>query len=349
MKVQSYCYNFLYAIHLRKPQLTVRIIKNYFDILLRKKILLRYIDACVTTQCNLTCQHCFANNFKREGKKELSISQWADIFKQCRALGNLAIGFTGGEPLLRNDLEDLIHSACPDRTLIVVCTNGMLLSKQRALSLRKAGVDSVQISIESLDQEAHNSFRNNQNAFVRSMEGLENALASGIRVAVVPTVSHYNITTQGFRDLLMWAYKKNLIVNLALATPMGGWNGRMDVLLTDQDFKILNELTREFPNVRRDFETNYFRRACGAAVEKLYFTAYGDVFPCPYMHITFGNAHDTPVSTIRERMFSVDKLKGYYPKCLMAEDRDFINGPLSKVYGRKERVVPWVEVFGKGE
>jgi MoaA/NifB/PqqE/SkfB family radical SAM enzyme len=347
VKLASYYYNFFYGVHLRKPRLMWRIAKNYTAIMLKKAMPLRYIDACVTLSCNIRCDHCFAENFKANGRQELSRSEWRNIVDQCHELGNLAIGFTGGEPLLYGQLEDLISQCRPWETLILVSTNGMYLTAARARSLYRAGVDVAQVSVESIDPDEHNEFRHDSQAFGKTMQGIRNAVAAGIKVAVVPTVSHLNVRSAGFLGLLEWAYRKRLMVNLALATPMGNWNARMDVLLTEEDFTVIDELVARYPNVRRDFETNYFRRGCGAATEKLYFTPYGDVLSCPYMHISFGNVRDRAVADLRRDMLSTRELAGYHPKCLVAEDSLFIENRLSKAFHRTNGLAPWEEVFGE--
>lgn len=345
MKLASYYYNFLYGVHLRKPRLIARMVKNYVDILVKRETPLRYVDICREIDCNLTCKHCFAEGFRDENKTQLTDDEWVSVFDQCRELGNLALAFTGGEPLLDKNLEDVIRLARPEETLILVCTNGMSVTEERARSLYRAGVDAVQISIESILPDEHNAFRQHNSAWQKAMEGIDNALAAGIRVSVVPTVSHMNINEKGFLDLLEWGHKKKLLINLALASPMGAWSGRRDILLTKDDFRTLDGLAKKFPNVRRDFETNYVHRGCGAATEKLYVTPYGEVLACPYMHITFGNIREQSVREIRERMLSIDKLQGYYPKCLVAEDHEFIEGPLSQTFGGDGKVVDWRSAF----
>jgi MoaA/NifB/PqqE/SkfB family radical SAM enzyme len=345
MKFQSFYYNFLYGVQLRKPRLAWRMLMNYAGILLGNKTPLRYVDICMDLKCNLTCKHCFAENFKTDQKLPLSDEEWRGVFDQCHELGNLALAFTGGEPLLRRDLENLVRKTRVNESLIVVCTNGMLITKERAQSLYRAGVDVFQVSVESMIPEEHNEFRENKQAWRKTMEGITNALEAGIKVAIVPTVSHANVRTEGFLNLLEWAHKKKLMVNLALATPMGAWNARKDILLTEDDIQFVNELVMKYPHVRRDFETNYFHRGCGAAKEKLYVTVFGDVLACPYMHISFGNVRDLTIAEIRERMLSVDKLNSYYPQCLVAEDHQFIEGPLAKLFDKDDKVVDWKDVF----
>lgn len=348
MKIGSFYYNFVYSIRLRKPRLIWRVFKNYLLIIFKKARPLRYIDACIELKCNLECEHCFATNFESRTKILISEEDWVNIFDQCRELGNIAIGFTGGEPLLNPRLEDLIRKARPKETLIIVCTNGTFLTADKAKSLYRAGVDVVQISLESLRPEEHNLFRRNKEAFQKAMDGINNALSAGIKVAIVPVISHANINSHGFLELLEWAHKKKILVNLALATPMGRWNNRKEVLLTKNDSMAIDCLVSRFPNVRRDFETNYFVRGCGAAIEKLYFTPFGDVLPCPYMHITFGNIKDLRIVDIRKNMFCIKKLAVYYPRCLMAEDRDFIEGPLFTVLTEdNDKVVDWKKVFNE--
>jgi len=348
IKIKSIYYNFIYSIHPRKPLLIWRIIKNYLAIIFKKAVLLRYIDACIELKCNLECEHCFAVNFEDKTKTPISDEEWVDIFDQCRELGNLAVAFTGGEPLLNPRLEDLINKSKPSETLIVVCTNGTILTAEKAKSLYRAGVDVVQISLDSLRPEEHNLFRRNKEAFQKTMEGIKNALAAGIRVTIVTVVSHFSINSQGFLELLEWAHRKNLMVNLALATPVGRWNNKKEVLLTEEDFRVLDRLTLRYPNARRDFETNYLPIGCGAAKEKLYFTPFGDVLPCPYMHISFGNIKKMRVAEIRKNMFSIKELNRYHPKCLMAQDRNFIEGPLSiELNENSNKVVDWKKVFDK--
>ena len=345
MKWQSFYYNFVYGVHIRKPRLVWRMITNYSRMAFGKTNLLRYVDICVDLKCNLTCQHCFAENFKTGQKDSLSDDEWQNVFEQCHRLGNLALAFTGGEPLLRRDLEHLISRTRVNETLIVVCTNGMLITKERARSLYEAGVDVFQISVESMVPEEHNLFRENIHAWKKTMEGIENALEAGIKVAVVPTVSHMNVHSRGFLDILEWAQKKRLMVNLALATPTGSWNARNDILLTEDDLRFINDLVKHYPHVRRDFETNYFQRGCGAAKEKLYVTVFGDVLACPYMHISFGNVREVKLADIQARMLSVEKLDSYYPLCLVAEDREFIEGPMAKVFDKDEKVIDWKDAF----
>jgi hypothetical protein len=82
--------------------------------------------------------------------------------------------------------------------------------------------------------------------------------------------------------------------------------------------------------VRRDFETNYWTQGCGAATEKRYVSPFGDVLACSHMHIAFGNVRETRLADIRARMLEDPFLRDFHPRCLTAEDREFIDNHLPR-------------------
>lgn len=97
----------------------------------------------------------------------------------------------------------------------------------------------------------------------------------------------------------------------------------------------IKKLNAKSPYIRTDFDANFVSWGCGALKEILYLTPYGDVLPCPFMHISFGNAKDEPIDVIRGRGLENEFFEGYHKKCLVAEDRDFIEKYLSKMHDVK--------------
>ncbi|MBI5247495.1 MAG: radical SAM protein [Elusimicrobia bacterium] len=345
MKVSRFVYNFRYAVNWRKPRLAARIARAYLDLLTGRRQPLRYIDVNVGLACNLRCSHCFAENLKFKGGSELSDQEWESVMGQCADLGAIAIGFTGGEPLAYPRLFDLIRLADPGRMLIIVCTNGTLMTPEMARRLKAAGVDIVQMSVDSGEAAEHDRFRGMPGAFDKTMTAFRIAQDAGLKVAAVPTVSHYNIHTPGFHKIIEWARQENILVNLSMASPIGEWAENMDCMLTAADLAELNHIVASTPHVRRDFETNYWQLGCGAATEKLYFTPFGDVIPCPYMHISFGNVREEPVAAIRAKMLANDYLAGFHPRCLTAEDHEFVENCLPKQYLQNTALPKAEEVF----
>ena len=341
-------YNVRYAARCRKPKLIARLSANVIRAAAWRQSIMRYVDVCVSTRCNLSCVHCFATTFERPGQPVLSLDEWHDIAIQCMRLGCVSFGVTGGEPLLHENLIPLVKHLVPEHNLITVNTNGTLLTDYLAGELYHAGVDVLQFSMDSAVPEEHNNFRRAAGAHQALMRAIDMAVSHRLKVTLVCTVSHQSIMTKGVRELVDFARQRGFLLIISRAVPAGRWRHNLDVLLTDQDRRYLYDLVRRYPHVRTDMDSNYCRYGCSAATEKLYFTPYGDVIPCPFMHITFGNTRKDTVAQIRTRMLSLSRMNSYSHQCLVAEDHDFINNILSKTFAA-DGLVDWRECFGSSD
>ena len=114
------------------------------------------------------------------------------------------------------------------------------------------------------------------------------------------------------------------MLNYNLAVPIGFWKGNYDGMITKEDRILLDRMREEYPFSKTDFETNYFQKGCGAIKEKLYINAYGEVMPCPFIQITFGNILRDDVDILRDRAFQYGYFRNYARCCLAAEDMEFI-------------------------
>src|SRR5436190_23016645 len=164
MRLSSFFLNLRYAITPRKPRLMARLAANVVRVNVLRRPLLRYVDISVTTACNLRCDHCFATAFKpppgaRRSRPLLDLGAWQRVAEECEELGCVAFGLTGGEPLLYKDLVPLIERLHPERNLISISTNGTLLEGAVARELHNAGVDIVQMSLDSAVASEHDAFR----------------------------------------------------------------------------------------------------------------------------------------------------------------------------------------------
>ncbi|CAJ37008.1 radical SAM/SPASM domain-containing protein [Methanocella arvoryzae] len=113
------------------------------------------IDLALTYRCNNNCGHCYAGGPRQT--KELSTKEWKQIIDKAQKFEVPNIVFTGGESLLREDLEELIAQAEKLGIVTGLITNGRLLTKERVAKLKKAGLDYTQITIESPDRTIHNA------------------------------------------------------------------------------------------------------------------------------------------------------------------------------------------------
>ncbi len=141
-------------------------------------------DLALTYRCNNKCIHCYAAS-PRE-KEELSTKKWKVIIEKISELSN-AIVFTGGEPLLRDDLVDLV--AYSNELVTGLITNGRLLSQQMD-ALEQAELDHVQITIEGFE-DVHNKIVG-ANAWKETVEGIKKAIDSSVFTLTNTTLMEYN-------------------------------------------------------------------------------------------------------------------------------------------------------------
>jgi pyrroloquinoline quinone biosynthesis protein E len=115
-------------------------------------------------QCPLHCPYC-SNPVDIGGeryRRELGTDDWIRVFGEARRLGVLQLALTGGEPMLRGDLVELCAGACDDGLYSSLITAGTLFTRERARALKSAGLDHVQISIQSPDPEDNDRIAGNR-------------------------------------------------------------------------------------------------------------------------------------------------------------------------------------------
>src|SRR2546426_3516523 len=118
-----------------------------------------WLLAELTYRCPLQCPYC-SNPLDFAGarfKTELTTEEWCRVFREAKALGVLQLGLSGGEPLLRPDLETLVATARELGLYSSLITSAYRLTRDRLAALKRAGLDHVQISVQVARSEEHTS------------------------------------------------------------------------------------------------------------------------------------------------------------------------------------------------
>ena len=150
------------------------------------------MDLAVTYRCNNDCAHCY--NARERNFPELTTEQWFKIIDQLWALGVPHIIFTGGEATLRNDLPALIQHAESNGQITGLNTNARRLSDEKYVqTLVDAGLDHVQVTVESCDENIHDEMMRAKGAFKQTIQGLKNALNSKLYVMTNTTMLRNNV------------------------------------------------------------------------------------------------------------------------------------------------------------
>lgn len=150
------------------------------------------MDLAITYRCNNDCAHCY--NARERNFPELTTDQWKKILDQLWALGVPHIIFTGGEATLRNDLPELIRHAESNGQITGLNTNARRLSDEKYVqTLVDAGLDHVQITVESCDEQIHDEMMCAKGAFKQTIQGLKNVLNSKLYVMTNTTMLRSNV------------------------------------------------------------------------------------------------------------------------------------------------------------
>lgn len=291
---------------------------------------MRVIDLAVSYDCNLSCDHCSAEVLK-QGRAVLNLDDYRAIIEQAEAMDILSFNITGGEPLLWDGLDDLIPILKPEKHYISIQTNGMLLTRKRADQLYSLGVNCITTSLDSPYREIHNRFRGSKRSYDAVIAAVGHAKKAGMQVLVGTTVTHGNLRSKELKDLIRFVNNMGVICLFNLAVPCGNWAGNSDVVLRGSDRSYLLELLDQFPATSTDHEPGRNAKGCPAAMEKVYITPYGDVLPCPFIHVSFGNVRTEKLQDCVAKMRTNVFFAGYPRICVAAEDECFHREVLSRL------------------
>jgi Fe-coproporphyrin III synthase len=156
----------------------------------------------VTRRCNLKCVHCYSHSDDRDYSGELTTDEGRRLIDDLAQFGSPVVLFSGGEPLIRKDILELIHYAVGKNLRAVVSTNGTLISKPIAEKLQEIGLSYVGISLDGLEK-VHDAFRGVQGAFSRAMTAIDNCSEAGLKVGLRFTINKRNFADiPGIFDLV---------------------------------------------------------------------------------------------------------------------------------------------------
>ncbi|MHA3884373.1 pyrroloquinoline quinone biosynthesis protein PqqE [Stutzerimonas degradans] len=129
-----------------------------------------WLLAELTYRCPLQCPYCSNPLDFARSHEELSTAEWIEVFRQAREMGAAQLGFSGGEPLVREDLAELIGAARKLGYYTNLITSGIGLTEEKIASFAEAGLDHIQISFQAADEEVNNLLAGSKKAFAHKLE-----------------------------------------------------------------------------------------------------------------------------------------------------------------------------------
>jgi 12,18-didecarboxysiroheme deacetylase len=156
----------------------------------------------VGQRCNLRCVHCYAHSKDIDYTGELTHDEGLALIDDLAAFGAPVMLFSGGEPLMRPDILDLIRHARESGMRAVISTNGTLITPALAEQLKEFGLSYVGISLDGLE-ETNDRFRGMKGAFRLALGGIRACMEAGIKVGLRFTMNRRNVQDlDGIFDLL---------------------------------------------------------------------------------------------------------------------------------------------------
>jgi MoaA/NifB/PqqE/SkfB family radical SAM enzyme len=263
-------------------------------------------NLAITPKCPCDCWHC---SFSDRSKKDiLSLEQLKKAISDVQDLGASVIGLTGGEPLLRDDLEDIIASI-DKRSMPIFFTTGYKLTKERVKSLKQAGLKIPVISLDHYNAEIHDNGRRKKGIFNHALNAIKLFRNAGFYVAVsfVPDKPLVSDKREIFKVIEF--FKEIGINDMRLTSPIlsGKLTCKPEERLSLENIETIFEIqkkctrTKGYPGVfAYDFFESEKYYGCGAGFNYMFIDSQGNVCPCDFTMLSFGNIIDRPIKEIWE-------------------------------------------------
>ncbi|MFH1380826.1 MAG: radical SAM protein [Candidatus Omnitrophota bacterium] len=145
----------------------------------------------LTYECNFNCVHCYVRGSRKE-KKELNTKEVFFVLDELKKMGVFRIGFTGGEPLLRKDIFDILDYANKCGFKKGLLTNGYLIDEEAADRLKSVNIDKVEITLNALDAQIFDKMTQVKDSFKKVKRAVELLVERGIQVKVKSTATALN-------------------------------------------------------------------------------------------------------------------------------------------------------------
>jgi len=316
----------------------------------------------VTQACDLACQHCRASARPDRDPGELSYDEGLRLLGEIRAFGDPLLVFTGGDPLKRPDLFDLLKAsvALGLRTTVTPSATP-LLSEEAVSSIQACGVSRMAVSLDGCSAEEHDSFRQVAGSFDRTIDALRHAARIGLETQINTTVTRRNLASLPRIADLVGAERARLwSVFFLIVTGRARLDDDLRAEEYEQVFEFLYRTSLSAPFDIKTTEAQHYRRyvaqqrkRSGAKAPStrrepiqrqagindgkgfLFISHTGEIFPSGFLALSAGNIRNTSIedayrnSSLFRVLRDADSLNG---KCGACEYKNLCGGSRSRAF-----------------
>ena len=283
----------------------------------------------VTPRCPCKCVHCSADRFVTPDRRELTTEELKEVIDQALDLGVCTMIFTGGEPMVRADLPELVAHVDRNRAHTMIFTSGVLLSPRDVEKLAEAGLGSMNVSVDADTPEVHDELRRLPGAFRKAMDGARRAREAGILTGISTYGCHESVTSGALEHLLEIACDEGFHeVTIFDCVPTGKFLSRPEVIMGRKDIKRIRALADTYNASDRPMGVTAQAKAnaydgggCFGGFAQFYMTCYGDINPCDFNPVSFGNVREEPLEAIWRRLAAHPEYAPHRHSCRMQSER----------------------------
>lgn len=287
-----------------------------------------WLLAELTYRCPLQCPYCSNPLDFARSHDELSTAEWIEVFRQAREMGAAQLGFSGGEPLVRQDLAELIKAARDLGYYTNLITSGIGLTEEKIASFAEAGLDHIQISFQAADEEVNNLLAGSKKAFAQKLKMARAVKRHGYPM-VLNFVTHRHNIDNIERIIELCLELEADFVELATCQ-FYGWAelNRASLLPSKAQLERAERITNQWRErlaaenhpCKLIFVTpDYYEerpKACMSGWGKLFLdiTPDGTALPCHsarQLPVEFPNVREHSIEYIWRHSFGFNKFRGY--------------------------------------
>jgi AdoMet-dependent heme synthase len=313
----------------------------------------------VTRACDLACVHCRASAISLREPDELTTEQGTDLLREIKRFGKPLVVFTGGDPLKRPDLDEMIATASREGLVTFLSPSGTPLLTHAALHrARQCGLRGVSLSLDGSNEAIHDAFRGVRGSFQWSLEGAAAAVGLGLTLQINTTLTRHNLRDlPAIADLVGGLEARRWTLFLLVPTGRAQESQQVTPKECEEVFKWLAQIAPKAPFRIKTTEGPHFRRVamqsglCAPSGDSpapnrfvsgmndgsgfVFISSRGDIQPSGFLPISAGNVKSISlVKVYREHPLFValrnpDLLKG---RCGRCEFRGICGGSRARAY-----------------
>ncbi len=267
-----------------------------------------------TRRCNMHCVHCYRSAGAEPDPDELTTDEGKTLISGIAEAGFRILVLSGGEPLMREDVYDLIRHGRSVGLRVVLGTNGVLITPEVAANLKEAGAARVGVSLDHLDPAIHDRWRAMEGAWEASIQGMKHCREAGLPFQIHTTVSERNADV--ITKMTDFAVELGAVGHhIFFLVPTGRGKDIESESLNAREYeKLLADILKKQREVEIELKPTCaphfmriarkkgipmrFTKGCLAGTSYCVIIPNGEVQPCPYLPIKVGNVRETPFPEI---------------------------------------------------